>query len=347
MHPSRLRLLMLEPSLGASLSPRLAMLILLHTILPVGLPVRHPGWRIALVSCALLLAGLSGCGITKMQEATDQMVLSEAVDHSIAAIDFRPLAGKKVFLDTSYIKAIKGSAFVNADYITSSLRQQVVAAGCLLQENQKDAELIIEARCGTLGSDGYQTTYGIPASNAVSSAAQLLPSSPALPSIPEISLARRESSEAAAKIAAFAYDSETREPVWQSGTSQATASAKNLWVLGVGPFQGGTIRDHTRFVGGDIEFGTEDSSGSPARISDRPPVDYTAEVHFNEGWPLLSDALPHRMLSAPRDPEAEVAMAGFEEPVDPAAATANPEAGKPADGKPADGKPREPEPPRN
>ncbi|QEG42186.1 hypothetical protein UC8_42200 [Roseimaritima ulvae] len=275
-----------------------------------------------------------------MHEATDQMVLSEAVDHSIAAIDFRPLAGKKVFLDTTYIKSVKGAAFVNADYITSSLRQQVVAAGCLLQENQKDAELVIEARCGTLGSDGFQTTYGIPASNTVSTAAQLLPSAPAVPTIPEISLARRESSEAAAKIAAFAYDRETRKPVWQSGTSQATASAKDLWVLGVGPFQGGTIRDRTRFVAGDIEFGHDDNNGMPVRISDRPPVDYTAEVHFDEGWPLLSNDLPHSMLSAKPDPveESEVAVAGFEEPVEAAAS----DAAKAEKEKPAAGKPEKP-----
>lgn len=345
MHPSRLRLLMLAPTLGPVSC--LAMLNLLPTILPVVLPVRHLGWRLGAVSCALLLAGLSGCGITKMHEATDQMVLSEAVDHSIAAIDFRPLAGRKVYLDTTYIRAVKGTAFVNADYITSSLRQQVVAAGCLLQESQKEAELIIEARCGTLGSDGHQTTYGIPASNAVSSAASLLPSAPAVPTIPEISFARRESSEGAAKIAAFAYDRETRTPVWQSGTSQATASAKDLWVLGVGPFQGGTIRDRTRFVGGDLEFGGEDDGNTPVRISDRPPVDYTAEVHFDEGWPLLNSDLPHDMLKGKHDPEEqqEIAVAGFEEPAqDAPAAEAKPAEANPADAKPADAKPDKPKP---
>ncbi|WP_153558202.1 DUF6655 family protein [Roseimaritima sediminicola] len=265
--------------------------------------------------CAALVLSAVGCGTTKMHEATDQMVLSEAVDHSIAAIDFRPLAGQKVYLDTTYIRQVKGAKFVNADYIVSALRQQVVAAGCLLQENQKEADLIIEARCGTLGADGHQTTYGIPASNVVSSAASLIPSAPSVPTIPEISLARRESSEGAAKIAAFAYDRETRTPVWQSGTSQATASAKDVWVLGVGPFQGGTIRERTRFVAGDLEFGKRKDNESPVRIHDRPPVDYTAEVHFDEGWPLLSSDMPAKMLKGKRDPESEeeVAVVGFEE----------------------------------
>ena len=55
--------------------------------------------------------------------------------------------------------------------------------------------------------------------------------------------------EAAAKIAAFAYDRETRTPLWQSGVNSSLATAKDTWVLGVGPFQGGTIDIHA--VGGN------------------------------------------------------------------------------------------------
>lgn len=271
-------------------------------------------------ACALGAMLLSGCGITKMQDATDQLVLSDAVDHSIAAIDFRPLTGHKVYLDTTYIKAVKSVGFVNSDYIISSLRQQVVAAGCHLQDSLTDADLVIEVRCGTLGADGHSTTYGIPANNAVSAAAQALPQAPSVPTLPEISFARRESNEGAAKIAAFAYDRETRAPVWQSGTSQAKTSAKDTWVLGIGPFQGGTVRESTRLAGADIAFGDEETQTSPVLPLDRPPVDFTAQVYFDEGWPLMRKDRTSQMLIGPveksdiaqKPEETEVAQAGFE-----------------------------------
>lgn len=244
-----------------------------------------------------------------MHEATDQLVLSNAVDQSISSIDFRPLAGKKVYLDTTYIRQVKSRGFVNADYITSSLRQQVVAAGCLLQENQANADIIIEARCGALGADGHQTTYGIPSNNTVSAASELLPSAPSLPTIPELSFARRESNEGAARIAAFAYDRESRAAVWQSGISESVASAKDTWVLGIGPFQGGTIRDRTKFAGSDLPFRNDQGTSSPAELNPRPPVDYTAEVHFDDGWPRLQRHGAVTLLSGDKAEDAEATAA--------------------------------------
>ena len=54
---------------------------------------------------------------------------------------------------------------------------------------------------------------------------------------------------AAAKVAVFAYDRETREPLWQSGIAQAGSSARDTWILGVGPLQYGNIYNGTRFAG--------------------------------------------------------------------------------------------------
>jgi len=43
---------------------------------------------------------LAGCGTTKSRSATEQLLISDAVDRAIAIIDFSPLADKTVFLDT-------------------------------------------------------------------------------------------------------------------------------------------------------------------------------------------------------------------------------------------------------
>lgn len=234
---------------------------------------------------ALILCVVVGCGTTRQRVATEQLVLSDAVDKSIQDLDFRPLSGRKVYLDTSYLRQVKGSGFVNAEYVTSGIRQQIVSAGCLIQDASNDADVIIEARIGALGADDHGVTLGIPKNNSIVSAVSMLPNAPTLPSIPEISIAKREAQEAAAKIAAFAYDRESRKPIWQSGVRHSIATARETWVMGIGPFQGGSIRDRTKLAGSRLQFGRQNENGSSAENYERPLVDYHAEARFSDGHP--------------------------------------------------------------
>ncbi|MCH5377567.1 MAG: hypothetical protein JJ992_26720, partial [Planctomycetes bacterium] len=220
----------------------------------------------------------AGCGTTRSRTATEQLLMSDAVDRSIAEVDFTPLTSKRVFLDTQYLNTIKGLGFVNSDYIISSLRQQMLAAGCLLEDKQETAEYIVEARCGALGTDGHEVTYGVPKSSGLSSVASILPSVPTVPLIPEISVARKEDNRAAAKIAVFAYHRETRLPVWQSGVSVASSDAKDVWLFGAGPFQNGNIYDGTQFAGSRLRLPLiHGDDGEPSRP---PMVSYFNEKDF-------------------------------------------------------------------
>ncbi|MEM6470548.1 MAG: DUF6655 family protein [Planctomycetota bacterium] len=252
----------------------------------------------------LFILATCGCGTTKQHSATEQLVVSDAVDRSIQDLDFRPLSGRKVYLDTSYLRHVKGQGFVNSEYVISGLRQQVLAAGCLIQDSSNDADIIIEARIGALGADNHLVTYGIPENNSFTNAARLLPNAPTLPVIPEIAIARRDAREAAAKIAAFAYDRETRKPIWQSGIRHSLSTARDTWVLGVGPFQGGSIREKTKLAGSQFLFGKRSPRGSVAENFERPAVDFTAETRFNQGWPELGDSGlgPDLLASEPEPP---------------------------------------------
>ncbi len=209
-------------------------------------------FRLGELLCLLCLC--IGCGTTKSRLATEQLLLSDAVDRSVASIDFRPLSGRSVYLDTQYVQAYKGNSFVNADYIVSSLRQQMLAARCYLEESKDQAEYIAEIRVGALGTDAHDVVYGIPASNGLSNAASLLPNAPPIPAIPEISLAKKNDEVGAAKIAVFAYHRESKEAVWQSGLAQARSTAKDTWLFGAGPFQRGTIHDKTHFAGEALDI---------------------------------------------------------------------------------------------
>ncbi|MCA9131043.1 MAG: hypothetical protein KDB22_28360, partial [Planctomycetales bacterium] len=64
-----------------------------------------------------LLLALAGCGTTKSYTATEQLLLSDAVDATIAKLDCRPLTGQKVYLDVTYLKTQRTPLLVDADYV--------------------------------------------------------------------------------------------------------------------------------------------------------------------------------------------------------------------------------------
>ena len=194
-----------------------------------------------------------GCGTIREQRATNQLLLSDAVDRAVASIDFSPISDRKVFLDTRFLQ-FKNDSTVTTNYVISSLRQQMIVAGCQLQERIDDADYVVEARMGTMGSDGHDINYGVPASSTVNAAASIVAGSAPLPVFPEISLARRTHDMAAVKIAAFAYKRETREALWQSGTSLAKSEATGTWLLGAGPFKQGSIYRGTEFAGKETKM---------------------------------------------------------------------------------------------
>jgi len=171
--------------------------------------------------------------------------MSDALDRAVARIEFKDLAGQQVFFDTkfvvntkdpAFIGNLKGLGYVNAEYVISSLRQQMVAADLRLVDKIEDADFVVEARLGAVGVDNNEVVYGLPANNGLSGAASLVTNGTPIPAIPELSVARKIVQVGAAKIGVFAYNRRTREPVWQAGISQATSNANDTWVLGVGPF---------------------------------------------------------------------------------------------------------------
>ena len=227
--------------------------------------------RQVLVWAGLLVA--AGCGTTQMRTGTEQLLLSDSVDRTVDKMDFAVLAGRNVFLDTTYINPVKGVLFVNSDYIISALRQKLTTSGCLIQESKADADYVLEARVGALGTDSLEVTYGLPASNAISQAASVVSSLP-VPAIPEISVGKRNSALATSKIVVFAYHRETGTAVWQSGSAISKSDAKDTWVMGAGPLQRGSIYDSVRFADLKIPFlrsrrqRRQDARPAPLTIAD-------------------------------------------------------------------------------
>ncbi len=188
------------------------------------------------------------------------MLLTNAWDSALAKVDFRPLAGVPVYVDGTNVAA------VDQGWVLSSLRQAMLTQGVLLRTKPEQAQWIVEARVGAYGTDAYNFLVGLPQT----SVPQTMPGIPA-GTIPEMSLLKKSHQEGVAKLALFAYDRASGQLVWTSGTSIATSSAKDLYVGGVGPIQGGTIRGGTKFIGTKIPMPSDASDPTAATVDKDKP----------------------------------------------------------------------------
>ncbi len=199
---------------------------------------------VGFVACTVLLCALAGCGTTRtsntLRTATEQLLISDAIDRAVQSIDFSPLAGKKVFFDERHLYDV-----VDDSYLISSLRQHLLANGCILKDDREKATFVVEPRAGAIGTDNHDLLFGVPATNVPQFT--LLAALP--PVIPEIPIAKRRNQRGVAKIAVFAYRRESGEPAWQSGIVSSESTSNDIWVLGAGPFKRGTIHRGTSFAG--------------------------------------------------------------------------------------------------
>jgi hypothetical protein len=214
----------------------------------------RPAGVLGIVLAAAGALAAAGCGSTRtsntMRTATEQMLISDAIDRTVDSIDFTPLAGQPVFFDDSKLTDV-----VDKGYLVSSLRQHILASGCVLKDNRDDALFVVEPRAGAVGTDNHDLLFGVPALQLPQ-----VPAATAVPAaIPEIPFAKRRDQRGVAKVAVFAYRRDSGEPVWQSGIVINTSTANDIWVLGAGPFQRGTIYDRPLFAGKALD-GTEDAA---------------------------------------------------------------------------------------
>jgi hypothetical protein len=204
----------------------------------------HHTCRRGRAGVGLILICLFGCGTTRTTDtnraASEMLLVSQAVDNAVSKIDFSPLAGQTVFLDTSAVE----KDVVDRGYLVSVIRQQLLAAGALIQEERFRALYVVEMRSGAMGTDRHSLLVGTPAVSLPS----VVPGVPAA-SIPEIALMKKSDQRGVAKIGVFAYNRITGRALWQSGTVEAESRAHDTWVFGAGPFSRGTIRRQTQLAG--------------------------------------------------------------------------------------------------
>lgn len=176
-----------------------------------------------------LLAAAAGCTATSTSNtprtAKEQMLVSNAIDQSLDKVDFAPLSGRKVFLDDKYLDC------VDKAYVIGSLRHRLLRSGAQLVATSEESEVILETRSGGVGTDTTDTFLGIPEITL-----------PGMMTLPEIRFSQKKSQFAYAKIGMVLFDTKSRTVLGDGGVSLSQASDSNIFVLGAGPWTGGTLK---------------------------------------------------------------------------------------------------------
>lgn len=178
--------------------------------------------------CLTCMLAVCGCTSTKTSNTartgTEQLLISNAVDQSLAKVDFRPMAGKKVLVDEKYLEGI------DKGYVISSIRHHVLHAGGELVSKPEDADILLELRSGGIGTDNSDSYLGMPGITL-----------PGMVSLPDVKLITRSRQSAFAKIGLVAIDAKTHTELNAGGVTLAMSDDNNWFVMGVGPYRQGTM----------------------------------------------------------------------------------------------------------
>ena len=157
-----------------------------------------------IITCILMFClCISGCATASKtntpRSATEQLLLSHAVDRAMGDMFFNFCRGKKVHLDASAV------ACVDKEYCVASLQHVLVQAGARLSD-AKDADIIIVPRVGALGTDAEDFLLGLPALPIVVPGAGTMKT-------PEMPLFKMDTQTAQAKIRLLVYNAKTKEHI--------------------------------------------------------------------------------------------------------------------------------------
>lgn len=214
---------------------------------------------------ALLLAGLCGCTSSRTtntaRTAREQLLLSNAVDQSLAKVDFSAFQGANLYIEEKYLDC------VDKGYIVGSLRHRAMVSGVHLASKPEEADIVLELRSGAVGTDTADSYLGVPEVVL-----------PGLLTLPEVRLIARNNQSAVAKLGIVAYDAKTKQLLGQGGVSSSLSRDNNWYVFGVGPYQNGELKSEiqrttVRQPGQAVQplpsyvaFDTPTHDDSPARL---------------------------------------------------------------------------------
>jgi hypothetical protein len=189
--------------------------------------------RCASALAQLALALVSGCTTVSVtgspRTGTEQLLLTGTFDDALYHVDFSPLTGARVFLDTTYITV------VDKDWIISSIRRTMAEQGVLLENNKDKANIIVEAAFGAYGTDQRDRQFGLPGMTLSPSLAT--GASVSGGSSSSLNISETKQQDAVVKARLFAYEPKTGRLVWETAPLLNAQGVRDHFVIGSGPYR--------------------------------------------------------------------------------------------------------------
>ncbi len=200
--------------------------------------------RIRWAAFGLLVMAAGGCTTVKMtgtaRTGTEQLLLTGTWDDALNRVDFRPLSGTKVFVDSQYISTV-----ADKDWVISSIRRTMAEQGVLLENNKDKAQVILEPSFGAYGTDMRDTNVGLPGMSLMPSLTTGATVASSGSSSLNLSQTNRE--DAVIKAILYAYDVKTGRMVWESGLLLNAQGVRDHFFMGSGPYRMSSRGDVERY----------------------------------------------------------------------------------------------------
>jgi hypothetical protein len=153
----------------------------------------------AALAATLALAGCTTDRLTEpSQTATEQLLISTAVDHAVDQLNPTIPSGTKIFVDAQFFDNAPGDAALYSKYAVASVRDRLLRLGARLVDDRKTADMVVELRTGGQSIDHHDFLVGLPAIPVPIPLVGTL-------STPKLALYERNRQTGIAKLAVTAY----------------------------------------------------------------------------------------------------------------------------------------------
>src|SRR2546423_7228935 len=167
---------------------------------------------------ALLLAGCTTVHVTEpIHTATEQLLITQAVDDAVDKMDVSFVSGARIFLDTSYVDQARDRNVQFARYMMGAVRDRLLRSGALMANDRASADVIVELRSGGQSVDHNTLFIGLP--SIPLPLFLLAPTATNTITFPELALFKRDRQTGVAKLAITAYRQSTGALAGSSGPS--------------------------------------------------------------------------------------------------------------------------------
>jgi hypothetical protein len=195
-------------------------------------------WAPRAVLSALLVVATTGCATIRVTDpprtATEQFLLSGAVEAAINQLSADALRDRVVFVDTTYLTTAWQTA-PELSFMMGEFRAKLLKGGARLAPTRDKAQIVIEVRSNGVSIDRLEFLLGIPSIGfgAIASGIAASAGTPLL--TPELAILKSTRQYGFASVAFVAYWADTGELLASSGPFVGRTFREDWWILGTGP----------------------------------------------------------------------------------------------------------------